>query len=90
MDAMYEIAIDSKDWRRHEDDRLCTVKALDSSHRIGRYAKVVASCTCGRTKELFAGEVNGYVSVCNGGVILRYSEDGFFGQPFPKVMKLAL
>ena len=36
---------------------------------------MVAKCTCGRTKDFYAAEVEDYIFVCNGGVILKYREE---------------
>ena len=61
--------------RRHTDSRLCALESIRDSRETGRYAEVVAVCTCGRRKEYFAGEVDGYIFVCSGGVILKYYKD---------------
>ena len=60
---------------QHTDSRLCYLESIKGTEEIGRYAEVVAVCTCGRRKEYFAGEIDGYIFVCNGVVILKYYKD---------------
>jgi hypothetical protein len=76
----------SNDPRHHADDRLCTTELAKGIQESPRFIKIVAVCTCGRTKEYYATESVRCIFVCNGGVILKYREDGFFGHPFPRLV----
>jgi hypothetical protein len=60
----------------HRDERLCYLESVKDSKELGRFAEIVAVCTCGLRKKYFAGESHGYVFVCNGGVIMKHRKDG--------------
>lgn len=64
------------------EDRLCRLESTKDNNDTGRFAEVVAVCTCGRRTEFFASEIDGYVFVCNGGVILKYRKDSNSAKTF--------
>lgn len=55
--------------RSHEDTRPCPLRAIN-----GRPEMVIAVCSCGRTKEYYAGDKD-HFCVCNGVVILKYHNE---------------
>ncbi len=57
----------------HSDKRLCTLESVKDAKEFGKYAEVVAVCTCGNRKEYYANELYGYVFVCNGLVIMKHN-----------------
>ena len=56
------------------DDRLCSLESVKESEDP-RFPEVLARCACGRTTDFYAVEVEGYIFVCNGGVILKYRRE---------------
>ena len=58
----------------HSDDRLCALESVKESEDP-RHPEVLAKCTCGRSKDFYAAEVEDYIFVCNGGVILKYRKE---------------
>jgi hypothetical protein len=58
--------------QKHRDERLCSLKSVTDAKEFGKYAEVVAVCSCGRMKEYYANEIDGYFLICNGVVIMKY------------------
>ena len=77
---------------QHDDERFCTVESIKRADEesvsvrgtkdFGRYAEILAVCTCGKRKEYFASELHEHVFICNGRVIMRHHKDGlhFWGR----------
>jgi hypothetical protein len=59
----------------HHEERLCTVEPAEGVQDSARRRKIVAVCTCGRTREYSAAEVEGHGFVCSGLVISKYRAD---------------
>ena len=60
----------------HRDERLCYLESVKNSTELGRFAEIVAVCTCGLRKKYFASEQHGYLFMCNGFVIMKHRKDG--------------
>jgi hypothetical protein len=79
MDAMSKMRIDFEvsvgEGKPHADNRLCSLESSKEPPQDPRHPEVIAKCTCGRTKDFYAAEVESYIFVCNGRVILKYREE---------------
>jgi hypothetical protein len=62
----------------HADTRLCALESSKEPPQAARHPEVIAKCTCGRTKDFYAAEVESYIFVCNGRVILKYREESAY------------
>jgi hypothetical protein len=76
-----DFEVRTNDPRLHEDDRMCTLQSSMVSEDP-RHPEVFAVCACGRAKEFYAAEVDGYILVCNGFLILKYRKESAWSFKF--------